>query len=107
MASSAPEFSISGASSIDDAEEIALYEQYLSISHARQSNPSPEMRKKQFEHWTQTQQRGLPRSRSEVQTSPMDPSQQEQQQQTTIITTTSQIKAVSKFFLLLLPFSSD
>ena len=112
MASSAPEFSISGASSIDDSEEIALYEQYLSISHARQSNPSPEMRKKMFEDWTQTQQRGLPRSRSEVHTSAIESSQSEQQQQyresqekeqqqrrqQTI--TKSQIKAVGKFLLL-------
>ena len=104
MASSAPEFSISGASSIDDAEEIALYEQYLSISHARQSNPSPEMRKKQFDDWTQMQSRGLPRSRSEVHTCPIESSQEDRQhhglheeQQTT--TLTSQIRAVSKFFL--------
>jgi hypothetical protein len=109
IASSAPEFSISGASSIDDSEELALYEQYLSISHARQSNPSPEMRKKIFEDWTEIQQKILPRSKSEVHTTPIEQYQQQHhhhqqqqqqhhhhhQQQTT---TTSQIKPVSKFF---------
>jgi site-specific recombinase XerD len=101
-ASSAPEFSISGTSSIDDAEEIALYEQYLSISHARQSNPSPEMRKKMFDDLAQMQQRALPRSRSEVNTVPTEQSQQQQQQkqeqQQQQQTTTSQIKPVGKFF---------
>lgn len=94
---------------------MALYEQYLSISHARQSNPSPEMRKKIFEDWTQNQQRGLPRSRSEVHTSAIESSQSEQQrqdsqeeehqqqrQQRQQTITTSQIKAVGKFLLLLL-----
>ena len=100
MASSAPEFSVSGTSSIDDAEELALYEQYLSISHARQSNPSPEMRKKTFDDLAQMQQRALPRSRSEVNTIPSEQLQQQQQQQSTT-TTTSQIKPVGKFFLFL------
>ncbi|CAF1044041.1 unnamed protein product [Adineta steineri] len=84
-ASSAPEFSISGTSSIDDSEELALYEQYLSTSHARQSNPSPEMRKKTFENWIEIQQRTIPRSKSEVNT-PTEQSQQQQQ------ITSSQIK---------------
>ena len=96
IASSAPEFSISGASSIDESEELALYEHYLSISHARQSNPSPEMRKKTFDDWDKMQQRPLPRSRSEANTAPIEYSQQQQQQQTA----TSQIKTVSKFFLI-------
>jgi site-specific recombinase XerD len=102
ITSSAPEFSISGTSSIDDAEEIALYEQYLSISHPRQSNPSPEMRKKMFDDLAQMQQRALPRSRSEVNTVPTEQSQQQQQQkqeqQQQQQTTTSQIKPVGKFF---------
>ncbi|CAF1269815.1 unnamed protein product, partial [Adineta ricciae] len=71
-ASSAPEFSISGTSSIDDSEELALYEQYLTLSHVRQSNPSPEMRKKTFENWLDVQQRALPRSKSEVTTTPTE-----------------------------------
>jgi hypothetical protein len=96
IASSAPEFSISGASSIDESEELALYEHYLSISHGRQSNPSPEMRKKTIDDWDKMQQRPLPRSRSEANTVPIDHSQQQQQQQTA----TSQIKTVSKFFLI-------
>jgi hypothetical protein len=95
IASSAPEFSISGASSIDDAEESALYEQYLPLSHGRQSNPSPEMRKKIIEDWSQTQQRALPRSRSEANTIPIEQSQQQQQ---TATTTTSQIKPVKQIF---------
>jgi len=86
FASSAPEFSISGTSSIDDSEELALYEQYLSISHGRQSNPSPEMRKKLFEDFTQMQQRVLPRSKSEVNTVQTEQSLSSQQ------TATSQIK---------------
>jgi len=90
-ASSAPEFSVSGTSSIDDSEESALYEQYLSISHGRQSNPSPEMRKKTFENWLDIQERTLPRSKSEVNTAPTEQSRQQQ-------TVTSQIKPVSKFF---------
>ena len=112
MASSAPEFSVSGTSSIDDAEELALYEQYLSISHARQSNPSPEIRKKLFDDRSQIQQRALPRSRSEVNTIPIEQLQQQQQKQqqqqqeqqqqsSTTTTTTSQIKPVGKFFLFL------
>ena len=89
IASSAPEFSISGTSSIDDSEELALYEQYLSISHGRQSNPSPEMRKKTFEDRNQLQQRALPRSKSEVHTAPTDQSSQQH-------IATSQIKPVGK-----------
>ncbi len=102
IASSAPEFSISGASSVD-SEESALYEQYLSISYARQSNPSPEIRKQTCEDWTNMQQRTLTRSKSEANTAPMEQSQhnQQQQKQQPQQTTTSQIKPVSKFFLLL------
>jgi len=104
IASSAPEFSISGTSSIDDSEELALYEQYLSISHARQSNPSPEMRKKAFEGWAEIQQKMLPRSKSEVHSTPIEQyqkqyHQQQQHQHQQQQTTTSQIKPVSKFFL--------
>jgi hypothetical protein len=43
--SSAPEFSVSGTSSVEDSDELASYDQYLP-SHGRQSNPSPELRKK-------------------------------------------------------------
>jgi hypothetical protein len=92
-ASSAPEFSVSGTSSIDDSEESALYEQYLAISHGRQSNPSPEMRKKTFENWLDIQERTIPRSKSEVNTAPTEQSRQQQ-------TVTSQIKSVSKSFFL-------
>jgi hypothetical protein len=92
-ASSAPEFSVSGTSSIDDSEESALYEQYLAISHGRQSNPSPEMRKKTFDNWLDIQERTLPRSKSEINTAPTEQSRQQQ-------TATSQIKPVSKFFSL-------
>jgi hypothetical protein len=102
-ASSAPEFSVSGTSSMDDSEELALYEQYLSISHGRQSNPSPEMRKKFFDDWTKTQPRVLPRSKSEVNTGPIEQLQKHQQQQQTT-TTTSKIKTVSKFFSLYMTF---
>ena len=80
-ASSAPEFSISGTSSLDDSEEFALYEQYLSISHGRQSNPSPEIRKKIFEPNAQIQHRPLPRSKSEAHNPSSEPQQQQQQQQ--------------------------
>ncbi len=100
IASSAPEFSISGTSSIDDSEELALYQQYLSISHGRQSNPSPEMRKKTFEDYTKMQPKVFPRSKSEVHTPPTEQSQQHYQQQQQQ-TTTSQIKPVSKFFFLI------
>jgi hypothetical protein len=104
LASSAPEFSISGTSSIDESEELALYEQYLSISYGRQSNPSPEMRKKTFDDWDKTQQRLMPRSKSEVNNAaPIDHSKQQQQQPTA----TSQIKTVSKFFFLYVTFLSD
>ena len=77
VASSAPEFSISGASSIDDSEELALYEQYLSISHGRKSNPSPEIRKKLFDDWSQAQSRPMPRSKSEVHNAPTEQIQQQ------------------------------
>ncbi|CAF4637753.1 unnamed protein product [Rotaria sp. Silwood1] len=100
-ASSAPEFSISGTSSIDDSEELALYEQYLSISYGRQSNPSPEIRKITVDDVTKIQQRTLPRSKSEANTLPIEQSQSQQQQQPQQRqqqqTTTSQIKPVSKF----------
>lgn len=94
-ASSAPEFSISGASSIDDSEELALYEQYLSISYGRQSNPSPEMRKKSVEDSLKLQQRLLPRSKSETNNSPAEQSSQHHHQQQNTLKT-SQIKTVSK-----------
>ena len=72
-ASSAPEFSLSGPSSVDDSDELALYDQYLS-AHGRQSNPSPELRKKTFDDWTSLEQRPLPRSKSEINTLPIDQS---------------------------------
>jgi hypothetical protein len=72
VASSAPEFSISGTSSIDDSDELAMYERYLSISHGRQSNPSPEIRKKLSDDYYQMQQRSIPRSKSEVHTIPIE-----------------------------------
>ncbi|UJR36632.1 hypothetical protein I4U23_029351 [Adineta vaga] len=94
-ASSAPEFSISGTSSIDDSEEMALYEHYLSLSHGRQSNPSPEMRKNSFDNRLDLQQRALPRSKSEMSTAPTEQtsssSSSSHQQQTTA--TTSQIRS--------------
>lgn len=73
-ASSAPEFSLSGPSSVDDSDELALYDQYLS-AHGRQSNPSPELRKKTFDDWTSLEQRSLPRSKSEINTLPSDQSE--------------------------------
>ncbi|CAF1658801.1 unnamed protein product, partial [Adineta ricciae] len=84
--SSAPEFSLSGASSVDDSDDLALYDQYLS-SHGRQSNPSPELRKKNFDDWIKLEQRYLPRSKSEINTGPTEQSPQQN--------TTSQIKPVS------------
>jgi hypothetical protein len=67
------------------------------------------MRKKIFEDWTDIQKKVLPRSKSDVHTTPIEQYQQQHhhhqqqqqqhhhhhQQQTT---TTSQIKPVSKFF---------
>lgn len=85
-ASSGPEYSYSAASSVDDSDELASYDQYLS-PHGRQSNPSPELRKKTLDDWTKTDQRHLPRSKSEINTAPMEQSQQQ--------TATSQIKPVS------------
>lgn len=84
-ASSAPEFSLSGPSSVDDSDELALYDQYLS-AHGRQSNPSPELRKKTFDDWTSLEQRSLPRSKSEINTVPID--------QSDIQITASQLKKV-------------
>lgn len=105
-ASSAPEFSLSATSSLDDSDEIALYEQYLSISHGRQSNPSPEIRKKLFDDRSTLQIRVLPRSKSEVHTGPIEqipasPSQSsqyphQQQQLTVAATLTSAIAPVTK-----------
>jgi len=69
--SSAPEFSLSGASSIDDSDEATLYDRYLS-SCARQSNPSPELRKKTFDDWLKLEQRYLPRSKSDLNTLPSE-----------------------------------
>ncbi|CAF1000337.1 unnamed protein product [Adineta steineri] len=89
--SSAPEFSLSGASSIDDSDDLALYDQYLLSSHGRQSNPSPELRKKTFDDWIKFEQRYLPRSKSEINTGPTEQSQQQQQ-----IHTSQIIKMVSK-----------
>jgi hypothetical protein len=74
--SSAPEFSLSGPSSIEDSDELASYDQYLS-SHGRQSNPSPELRKKTLDDWTKLEQRSLPRSKSEINTLPTIQSQQQ------------------------------
>jgi hypothetical protein len=87
-ASSAPEFSLSGPSSVEDSDEIALYDQCLS-PHARQSNPSPEIRKKTFDDWIKLEQRGLPRSKSEINTLPTDQSQ--------LQVTASQLKKVCHF----------
>jgi hypothetical protein len=75
--SSAPEFSLSGASSVEDSDESALYDQYL-LSHCRQSNPSPEIRKKTFDDWINLEQRYLPRSKSEINTLPIDHQSQQQ-----------------------------
>jgi hypothetical protein len=91
--SSAPEFSLSGASSVEDSDELSSYEQYLLSAHGRQSNPSPELRKKSFEDWTKLEQRYLPRSKSEINTAPTEQSQHQ--------ITTSQIKGVSEIFNLL------
>ena len=88
---SAPEFSVSSGSNSDHPRELASYEQYLSISFGKQSNPSSKVRKKAFEETTKAQQITLPRSRSEINTLPIDQSQQQQ-------TTTSRIRTVSKFF---------
>jgi hypothetical protein len=74
--SSAPEFSLSGASSIEDSDELALYDQHLT-SYGRQSNPSPELRKKNLDDWINLEQRYLPRSKSEINTLPNDQSQQQ------------------------------
>ena len=94
--SSAPEFSFSGASSVEDSDDL-LSENYLK-SHSRQSNPSPELRKKTFEDWSNTELRNLPRSKSEIHTGPIEQSQQQ--------TTHSQIKAVSiKIFIFRLFFN--
>jgi len=85
--SSAPEFSLSGPSSIEDSDELASYDQYLS-SHGRQSNPSPELRKKTLDDWTKLEQRALPRSKSEINTLPTIQSQQ--------LITPGQLKKVCK-----------
>ncbi|CAF1373851.1 unnamed protein product [Rotaria sp. Silwood1] len=82
-ASSAPEFSLSNASSVEDSDELISYDQYLS-PHGRQSNPSPELRKKTFDDWTKLEQRYLPRSKSEINTLPTEQAHQQ--------ITTSQIK---------------
>ncbi|CAM4778466.1 unnamed protein product [Rotaria magnacalcarata] len=87
MTTSAPEFSLSGTSTVDDSDEVASYNQYLS-PHGRQSNPSPELRKKTFNDWAKSKQRSLTRSKSEINTIPTEQSQQQ--------LTTSQIKPVSK-----------
>ncbi|CAF3433760.1 unnamed protein product [Rotaria socialis] len=83
MTTSAPEFSLSGASSVDDSDEPASYNQYLS-PYGRQSNPSPELRKKTFNDWAKSKQRSLTRSKSEINTIQTEQSQQQ--------ITTSQIK---------------
>ena len=85
--SSTAEFSISGGSSVEDSDELISYDQYLS-PHGRQSNPSPELRKKTFDDWTKSEQRSLLRSKSEINTIPITDTQQQ--------TIGSQIKAVSK-----------
>jgi hypothetical protein len=84
-ASSAPEFSLSGPSSVDDSDELALYDQCVS-SRGRQSNPSPELRKKTFDDWIKIEQRSLPRSKSEINTLPSNQSQSQ--------ITSSQLKKV-------------
>jgi hypothetical protein len=84
--SSAPEFSFSGASSVEDSDEVAPYDQYLP-AHGRQSNPSPELCKNSFDDWTKTEQRYLPRSKSEIHTAPIEQTQRK--------ITPSQIKTVS------------
>jgi hypothetical protein len=75
--SSAPEFSLSGASSVEDSDELALYDQHL-LSYGRQSNPSPELRKNTFDDWIKLEQRYLPRSKSEINTLPIDHQSQQQ-----------------------------
>lgn len=72
--SSAPEYSHSGASSVDDSDEVAPYEQYKTSAHSRQSNPSPELRKNSFDDWIKLEQRYLPRSKSEINTLPTEES---------------------------------
>ena len=104
MASSAPEFSLSGTSSLDDSDELALYEQYLSISHGRQSNPSPEIRKKLFDDQSALQIKVLPRSKSEVHTIPIE---QIQQQQASSTSKTLDIKPVMNIDQLFVHFSID
>ena len=72
--SSAPEYSHSGASSVDDSDDVAPYGQYKTSAHSRQSNPSPELRKNSFDDWIKLEQRYLPRSKSEINTLPTDES---------------------------------
>jgi hypothetical protein len=86
-ASSAPEFSLSGASSVDDSDELTSYEQYKSSTNTRESNPSSERRKNSFDDWTRLEQCHLPRSKSEINTLPIDPLQSS--------LSTSQIKPVN------------
>lgn len=86
--SSAPEFSLSGTSSIEDSDELASYEQYLS-PHGRQSNPSPELRKKTLDDWTKVEQRYLPRSKSELNALPADEIQQQSPSQIKLVSRTS------------------
>lgn len=72
--SSAPEFSLSGASSVDDSDDLTSFDQYKSSAHSRQSNPSPELRKNSFDDWIKLEQRYLPRSKSEINTLPSEES---------------------------------
>jgi hypothetical protein len=72
--SSAPEYSHSGASSVDDSDDVASYGQYKTSVHSRQSNPSPELRKNSFDDWIKLEQRYLPRSKSEINTLPTEAS---------------------------------
>ena len=72
--SSAPEFSLSGASSVEDSDDLASFDQYQSSTHSRQSNPSPELRKSSFDDWIKLEQRYLPRSKSEINTLPTEDS---------------------------------
>lgn len=72
--SSAPEFSLSGASSVEDSDELTSFDQYQTSTHSRQSNPSPELRKNSFDDWIKLEQRYLPRSKSEINTLPTEES---------------------------------
>ena len=107
VTTSAPEFSVSGASSVEDSDDLTSFEQYQTSAHSPHSNPSPELRKNSFDDWVKLEQRYLPRSKSEINTLPTDES--------TTTSATSQIKpvnsivdlfAVSHFFFFVYSFNS-